>query len=71
MVRRSNCLVIVSYHVNTVEVEWKDENQNPVEDPSKRGLATREKHLCFCDQEADETYQTFKVCGFDQIHYQR
>uniref|UniRef100_A0A8C7T0G6 cGMP-dependent protein kinase interacting domain-containing protein n=1 Tax=Oncorhynchus mykiss TaxID=8022 RepID=A0A8C7T0G6_ONCMY len=42
------------------EVEWKDENQNPVEDPSKRGLATREKHLCFCDQEADETYQTFK-----------
>ncbi|KAM9505635.1 protein phosphatase 1 regulatory subunit 12B-like isoform 6-T6 [Salvelinus alpinus] len=42
------------------EGEWKDENQNPVEDPSKRGLATREKHLCFCDQEADETYQTFK-----------
>ncbi|XP_041712244.2 protein phosphatase 1 regulatory subunit 12B isoform X3 [Coregonus clupeaformis] len=41
-------------------VEWKDENQNPVEDPSKRVLATREKHLRFCDQEADETYQTFK-----------
>eukprot|EP00063_Salmo_salar_P017057 XP_013991892.1 PREDICTED: protein phosphatase 1 regulatory subunit 12B-like isoform X2 [Salmo salar] len=42
------------------EVEWKDENQNPIEDPSKDGHATREKHLWFCDQEADETYQTFK-----------
>lgn len=63
MVRCSNCLVIVSYHVNTVVVEWKDENQNPIEDPSKHVLSTREKQVRFCDQESDEAYQNFEVCG--------
>lgn len=63
MVRFSNCLVIVSYHVNTVVVEWRDENQNPIEDPSKHVLSTREKQVRFCDQESDEAYQNLEVCG--------
>ncbi|XP_045062953.1 protein phosphatase 1 regulatory subunit 12B isoform X4 [Coregonus clupeaformis] len=41
-------------------VEWKDENQNPIEDPSKHVLNTREKQVQFCDQESDEAYQTFE-----------
>ncbi|CAB1329822.1 unnamed protein product [Coregonus sp. 'balchen'] len=42
-------------------VEWKDENQNPIEDPSKHVLNTREKQVQFCDQESDEAYQTFEA----------
>eukprot|EP00063_Salmo_salar_P027241 XP_014002076.1 PREDICTED: protein phosphatase 1 regulatory subunit 12B-like isoform X6 [Salmo salar] len=41
-------------------VEWKDENQNPIEDPSKHVLSTREKQVRFCDQESDEAYQNFE-----------
>ncbi|XP_023847150.1 protein phosphatase 1 regulatory subunit 12B isoform X5 [Salvelinus sp. IW2-2015] len=38
-------------------VEWKDENQNPIEDPSKHVLS---KQVRFCDQESDEAYQNFE-----------
>ncbi|XP_036844305.1 protein phosphatase 1 regulatory subunit 12B isoform X4 [Oncorhynchus mykiss] len=38
-------------------VEWRDENQNPIEDPSKHVLSTIEKQVRFCDQESDEAYQ--------------
>ncbi|XP_035596305.1 protein phosphatase 1 regulatory subunit 12B-like isoform X5 [Oncorhynchus keta] len=41
-------------------VEWKDENQNPIEDPSKHVLSTREKQVRFCDQESDEAYQNLE-----------
>ncbi|XP_071021639.1 protein phosphatase 1 regulatory subunit 12B-like isoform X2 [Oncorhynchus clarkii lewisi] len=41
-------------------VEWRDENQNPIEDPSKHVLSTREKQVRFCDQESDEAYQNLE-----------
>ncbi|KAM9430275.1 protein phosphatase 1 regulatory subunit 12B-like isoform 1-T1 [Salvelinus alpinus] len=49
-------------------VEWKDENQNPIEDPSKHVLSTREKQVRFCDQESDEAYQNFESVEMSSMY---
>ncbi|XP_064876858.1 protein phosphatase 1 regulatory subunit 12B-like isoform X1 [Oncorhynchus nerka] len=49
-------------------VEWKDENQNPIEDPSKHVLSTREKQVRFCDQESDEAYQNLESVEMSSMY---